>query len=129
MLLVVVTLDGSVRMTASEGVAGPEDVGESGEGRLILERHVLGDDHVRAPLLLVGQLRLRRVERGPLSLRWHLRWGALLIAGFGLWLRLQSLRGAGLGIAVDVATGAAVLLLASLARAPAVPTATRSQTA
>lgn len=68
-------------------------------------------------------------ERGPLSLRWHLRWGALLIAGFGLWLRLQSLRGPGLGIAVDVATGAAVLLLASLARNPVLPTATRSHAA
>ena len=57
--------------------------------------------------------------RGGLGLRWQLRWGALLIAGFGLWLRLQSLRGAGLGVAVDVATAAAVLLLASLAREPA----------
>lgn len=56
-------------------------------------------------------------ERGGLGLRWQIRWGALLIAGLGLWLRLQSLRGAGPGVAVDVATGAAVLLLASLARA------------
>jgi len=57
-------------------------------------------------------------DRGGLGLRWQLRWGALLIAGLGLWLRLQSLRGAGLGVAIDVATGAAVLLLASLARPP-----------
>jgi hypothetical protein len=57
--------------------------------------------------------------RSGLGLRWQLRWGALLIAGFGLWLRLQSLRGADLGVAVDVATAAAVLLLASLAREPA----------
>lgn len=56
-------------------------------------------------------------ERGGLSLRWQIRWGAVLIAGFGGWLRLQSLRGAGLGIAVDVATVAAVLLIADLSRA------------
>lgn len=55
-------------------------------------------------------------ERGGLSLRWQIRWGAVLIAGLGLWLRLQSLRGAGLGIAVDVATVAAVLLIADLSR-------------
>lgn len=55
-------------------------------------------------------------DRGGLSLRWQVRWGATLIAGFGLWLRLQSLRGAGPGIAVDVATVAAVLLIADLSR-------------
>lgn len=54
-------------------------------------------------------------DRG-LGLRWHVRWGALLVAGFGMWLRLQSLRGAGPGVAVDVAAVAAALLLASLAR-------------
>lgn len=54
-------------------------------------------------------------ERGGLGLRWHLRHGALLIVGLGLWLRLQSLGGANLGIAVDVATAAAALLLTSLA--------------
>ena len=63
----------------------------------------------------------------PLPQAVHVRRGALLIVGFDLWLRLQSLRGASLGIAVDVATGAAVLLLASLARTP--PIAARSAAA
>jgi hypothetical protein len=53
-----------------------------------------------------------------LGLRWHLRHGALLVVGLGLWLRLQSLGGARLGLAVDVATLAAALLLTSLAREP-----------
>lgn len=57
-----------------------------------------------------------------LSLRWFVRWGALLVAGLGLWLRLQALGGAPIGPAVDVAIGAAVLLLTSLARRePPVP--------
>lgn len=55
-------------------------------------------------------------DKGGLSLRWCVRWGALLIAGLGAWLRLQSLRGIGLGIAIDVATVTAVLLLASTVR-------------
>ncbi len=61
---------------------------------------------------------------GGLGMRWHLRQGALLVVGLGLWLRLQALGGASLGIAVDVATVAAALLLTSLARDP---NATRSQ--
>jgi hypothetical protein len=53
-------------------------------------------------------------QRGRLSLRWYMRWGALLIVGFGLWVRLQMV-----GVvapAIDVAIGSAALLLASLAR-------------
>jgi hypothetical protein len=53
--------------------------------------------------------------REQLSLRWYVRWGALLIAGFGLWLRLQSLAGLRIGPAIDVALVAAALLLVSLA--------------
>lgn len=53
--------------------------------------------------------------RGQLSLRWYVRWGALLIAGFGLWLRLQTLAGVEIGPAIDVAIGAAVVLLVTLA--------------
>lgn len=53
--------------------------------------------------------------RGHLSLRWWVRWGALLVAGFGLWLRLQALAGVPIGLAIDVAIAAAVVLLASLA--------------
>ena len=53
-----------------------------------------------------------------LGLRWHLRQGALLIVGLGLWLRLQSLGSVQLGLAIDVATAAAALLLTRLARDP-----------
>ena len=53
-------------------------------------------------------------QRERLSLRWYVRWGALLIAGFGLWVRLQML--GTVAPAIDVAIGAAALLLASLAR-------------
>lgn len=56
--------------------------------------------------------------RERLSLRWLIRWGALLIAATGLWLRLQTLRGLHLGVGLDVAIAAAVLLLALTARAP-----------
>lgn len=56
--------------------------------------------------------------REGLSLRWLIRWGAMLIAATGLWLRLQLLRGLELGVAVDVAVASAVLLLALNARAP-----------
>lgn len=56
--------------------------------------------------------------RERLSLRWLIRWGALLIAATGLWLRLQALRGLHLGVGLDVAIAAAVLLLALTARAP-----------
>ncbi|MBL9104768.1 MAG: hypothetical protein JNL82_27740 [Myxococcales bacterium] len=55
-------------------------------------------------------------SRERLGIRWYVRWGALLIAGTGLWLRLQAQVGLKLGPAVDVALAAAVLLLASLAR-------------
>ncbi len=55
-------------------------------------------------------------SRGDLSLHWYIRWGALLIAGLGLWLRLQSIHGLYLGPALDVAAASAVLLLASTAR-------------
>ena len=63
-----------------------------------------------------AEARAEDPARGGLSLRWCVRWGALLIAGLGAWLRLQSLRGLGLGLAGDVATVTAVLLLASTAR-------------
>lgn len=56
--------------------------------------------------------------REGLSLRWLIRWGAMLIAATGLWLRLQALRGLHLGVALDVAIAAALLLLAFTARAP-----------
>ncbi|MBK7828102.1 hypothetical protein [Nannocystis sp.] len=56
--------------------------------------------------------------RGGLSLRWLVRWGALLIAATGLWLRMQALRGLHMGIALDVAVAAALLLLALNARTP-----------
>jgi len=52
----------------------------------------------------------------PLPLRWYVRWGALLVAGAGLWLRLQTLGSLHLGIAVDVAIVTASLLLVSTAR-------------
>lgn len=55
-------------------------------------------------------------SRGGLDLRWYIRWGALLVAGVGGWLRLQALAGLHLGIALDVATIAAALLLVSVAR-------------
>ncbi len=51
----------------------------------------------------------------PLPLRWYVRWGALLVAGAGLWLRLQVLGSLHLGVALDVAIGAASLLLVSTA--------------
>lgn len=56
----------------------------------------------------------------PLSLRWYVRWGALLVAGAGLWLRLQALGVLYLGVALDVTVVAASLLLVSTAaRRPA----------
>ena len=55
-------------------------------------------------------------SRGGLSLAWYVRWGALLITGLGLWLRVQTRGGLDLGPAIDVATIAAVLLLAATAR-------------
>jgi len=57
--------------------------------------------------------------RQGLSLRWLIRWGAMLIASTGLWLRLQALAGLHLGVALDVAIASALLLLALTARAPA----------
>ena len=54
--------------------------------------------------------------RGGLSLRWHVRWGALLIAGLGGWIRMQAHAGLHLGIALDVALISAVALLAATAR-------------
>ncbi|HEY0133247.1 MAG TPA: hypothetical protein VGB85_04180, partial [Nannocystis sp.] len=57
----------------------------------------------------------------PLRLRWYIRWGALLVAGLGMWLRLQALGSLRLGVALDVAVVTAVLLLASTApRRPAI---------
>lgn len=55
-------------------------------------------------------------SRERLSLRWYVRWGALLIVGVGLWLRLQAMAGLAVGPAIDVALATAALLLASLAR-------------
>lgn len=49
----------------------------------------------------------------PLPLRWYVRWGALLVAGVGLWLRLQALGSLHLGVALDVTIVAASLLLVS----------------
>jgi hypothetical protein len=57
----------------------------------------------------------------PLPLRWYIRWGALLVAGLGMWLRLQSLGSLRLGVALDVAVVTAVLLVAStVPRRPAI---------
>lgn len=58
-------------------------------------------------------------SRQGLSLRWLIRWGAMLVAGTGGWLRLQALGGLHLGVALDVAIASALLLLALTARAPA----------
>ena len=49
----------------------------------------------------------------PLPLRWYVRWGALLVAGLGMWLRLQALGSLRLGVALDVAVVTAALLLVS----------------
>jgi hypothetical protein len=49
----------------------------------------------------------------PLSLRWYVRWGALLVVGAGMWLRLQALGSLRLGVALDVAVVTAALLLVS----------------
>jgi len=46
----------------------------------------------------------------------HARWGALLIVGFCLWLRLQTLDGGTSGPAIDVALVASALMLSRLAR-------------
>lgn len=51
-----------------------------------------------------------------LGLRWYVRWGALLIAGMGLWLRLQAFAGVPIGPAIDVALATSALLLTTLAR-------------
>ena len=56
----------------------------------------------------------------PLPLRWYVRWGALLVAGLGMWLRLQTLGSLQLGLAIDVAIGTAALLLVSTASQPRV---------
>jgi hypothetical protein len=82
-----------------------------------------------APLAYVGfaavtslrYLHAAANAQAGLGLRWHMRHGALLIVGLGLWLRLQSLGTGRLGLAIDVATAAAALLLTSLARDPAGP--------
>lgn len=52
----------------------------------------------------------------PLPLRWYIRWGSLLVAGAGLWLRLQTFGSLHLGVALDVAIVTASLLLVSTAR-------------
>lgn len=58
--------------------------------------------------------------RGQLSLRWYVRWGALLIAGLGGWVRVQLIDV--VTPALDVALLSAALLLASTARRePAAP--------
>lgn len=59
--------------------------------------------------------------REGLALRWLIRWGAMLVATTGVWLRLQWFRGLELGIAVDVAVASALLLLALTAKAPTRP--------
>lgn len=45
------------------------------------------------------------------SLRWNVRWGALVIAGAALWIRLQGLAGAPIGLAVDVVLIAAAIVV------------------
>ncbi len=48
-----------------------------------------------------------------LSVTWHVRWGALLVAGVGMFLRVQAIH---LGVAIDAALLAAALLLGLTAR-------------
>ncbi len=53
-------------------------------------------------------------DTGGPGLRWYTRWGALLVAGLGLWIRLQSLAGATIGLAIDGALLISILIIATL---------------
>ncbi|MGB1014498.1 MAG: hypothetical protein ACPG4T_10225 [Nannocystaceae bacterium] len=61
-------------------------------------------------------IRLASERQNAPSLWVHARWGALLIAGFCLWLRLQTLDGGVSGPAIDVALVTSALMLTRLAR-------------
>lgn len=52
----------------------------------------------------------------PLGPRWLARWGAVLVAGTALWLRMQRFDGRALGPALELAIVGAAMLAASLAR-------------
>ncbi len=90
-------------------------IGLTGTPRVVAPYAFMGFALVTSGYYLYASAEAEAAGR-QLSLRWYIRWGALLVAGIGAWLRLQSTHGPGLGVAVDVATGAAVLLLASTAR-------------
>lgn len=52
----------------------------------------------------------------PPTLRWAIRWGALLVVGAALWLRAQALGGAAIGPAIDVALAASAVIVQRLVR-------------
>ncbi|MCA9660475.1 MAG: hypothetical protein KC486_19175 [Myxococcales bacterium] len=94
-----------------------------------LALHLIGAEGPVAPYALIGfaavtsvamilgsaELRARGDGRRP-PLRWWIRWGALLVAGLALWIRLQSLQGAPIGLAIDGALLSSVLIIAALRR-------------
>lgn len=58
-------------------------------------------------------------DRGP-SLRWHIRWGAMLIMAIAAWARLQLFAGIFFGVALTLALLSAALLLRATRTEPLV---------
>ncbi len=77
---------------------------------------MVGFSVVTSIAYLVAIIEANASERQGVSLYWQVRWGALLIAGTGLWLHLQY--HLAFGIAVEVGIVAAVLLLVISGRPP-----------
>lgn len=93
----------------------------AGAPRAIAPLGLLGFAAVTSIYFMYASAEAAASDRGGLSLRWYVRWGALLVAGTGLWFRLQSLGNLHLGVAIDVAVAAAALLLVALRRADPAP--------
>lgn len=98
-----------------QGMTFLAGISVAGSTRVLAPWALLGFALISSGYYLYATGQAAAADRG-LSLRWHVRWGALLIAGFGGWLRLQATGGVHLGIALDVALGSAVALLAATAR-------------
>ena len=92
-----------------------------GNTRVLAPWSLLGFALISSGYYLYASGEAAAASRGGLSLRWHVRWGALLVVGLGGWLRLQATRGLHLGIALDVATISAAVLLALSVRVPPRP--------
>ncbi|MCA9719164.1 MAG: hypothetical protein KC468_31135 [Myxococcales bacterium] len=83
---------------------------------LVAARALLGFALVSGLSLIYQSASHDARDTGGPGLRWYTRWGALLVAGLALWIRLQSLQGAPIGLAIDGALLSSVLIIAALRR-------------